>query len=58
MKKRAKIEWFKAKVAFILTFTFMASADSGVVFMVLTVLSAFWLLICSKRLEKMGELDD
>jgi len=58
MKRRAKIEWFKAKVALFLMIAFTASADSGIVFMILAVVSMVWLGVCARRLEGMGEFDE
>jgi hypothetical protein len=58
MKRRTKAEWFKSKVAFTLMIVATACADSGLVFPVIALMSAIWLLIISKRLERMGELDD
>lgn len=58
MKRKAKIEWFKAKVAFMLMLFFVTCADSGVVFVVLSLASLLWLFACAKRLERMGEFDD
>lgn len=56
MKRKAKSEWFKSKVAFTLMIVATACADSGFVFPIIAVISAFWLLIISKRLERMGEI--
>lgn len=58
MKRRAKIEWFKSRVAFLLMILSVACADSGFIFPIIALISVFWLLIISKRLERMGELDD
>jgi hypothetical protein len=58
MKRRIKIEWFKAKLAFMLMLFFVACADTGVSFVVLSLASLLWLFVCAKRLERMGELDD
>ena len=57
MKRKAKIEWFKGKVAFVLMIVATACADSGIVFPIIAVISAFWLLVISKRLERMGEIE-
>lgn len=56
MKIKAKIEWFKSKVAFTLMIVATACADTGVVFPIIALLSAIWLLRISKRLERMGEI--
>lgn len=58
MKRKAKIEWFKSKVAFTLMLVSTACADTGVTFAIIALASAVWMLIISKRLERMGELDD
>lgn len=58
MKRKSKIEWFKAKLAFMLMLFFVACADTGAVFVVLSVVSMLWLFVCAKRLERMGEFDD
>ena len=56
MKRKAKIEWFKSKVAFTLMIVATACADTGIIFPIIALLSAIWLLIISKRLERMGEI--
>lgn len=58
MKRKTKAEWFKSKVAFTLMIVATACADSGLVFPIIAVIATIWLLRISKRLERMGELDD
>lgn len=56
MKRKAKIEWFKSKVAFTLMIVATACADTGIIFPIIALLSSIWLLIISKRLERMCEI--
>lgn len=58
MKRKAKTESVKAMVAFTLMLVATACADSGIAFPIIAVISAFWLLVISKRLERMGEFDE